>query len=67
MRKLKKWLIDNFLPLWAKETVLSENKKLTAENFALKQKLKEQESYIRGMEQGQRAVRKIYITGEVKK
>lgn len=28
MKRIKNWLINNFLPLWAKETVLADNRKL---------------------------------------
>ena len=67
MKRIKNWLYGKFLPMWAKETVLNENKELTAENFQLKQKIKENEAYIRGLEQGMRSLRKINIYGEVKR
>ncbi len=37
---MKKWLIENFLPRWAKETVLADNRKL-------KRKVKKLEDEIR--------------------
>lgn len=49
---MKKWLVDNFLPLWAKETVLFDNRRLKAENKRLKQKNKEMLAYIRGIQDG---------------
>lgn len=55
---MRKWLTENFLPLWAKETVLRDNKLLRAENEALRQKLGELESYIRGIHRGLRGGRK---------
>lgn len=66
MKKFKKWLIDNFLPMWAKQTILEENKRLMEENELLKQKIREQQCFINGMERGQKAVRRIYITGGAK-
>lgn len=46
---MRKWLTENFLPLWAKETVLRDNRNLRAENEALRQKICEMESYIQGI------------------
>ena len=43
---MRKWLTENFLPMWAKETVLRDNKNLRIENEALRQKVNELESYI---------------------
>ena len=37
---MKRWLINNFLPLWAKETVLADNARLKKENERLKAKYK---------------------------
>lgn len=51
---MRKWLTDRFLPLWAKETVLRENRQLTAENAALRQQIRELESCIRGIRLGMR-------------
>lgn len=55
---MRKWLTENFLPLWAKETVLRDNKLLRAENEVLRQKVSELESYIRGVHLGLRGRRK---------
>lgn len=54
---MKNWMIRHFLPMWAKETVLSDNRSLRLENRKLKQLLREREAYIRGLERGLRAVR----------
>ena len=58
---MKKWLIERFLPLWAKETVLRENRQLKQENERLTQKVKQQEAYIQGMQTGLRAGKRISI------
>jgi hypothetical protein len=55
---LKTWLTERFLPLWAKETVLRDNKNLKAENIALRQKIRELENYIQGIHLGLRGRRK---------
>lgn len=68
MKKIKNWLLDRFLPMWAKETVFQELKHTKAENEALRQKVAELESYIHGMHTGIKSQRRIVInTGEVKK
>ena len=54
---LRKWLTENFLPLWAKETVLRDNRNLRAENEMLRQKVNELESYIQGIHLGLRGRR----------
>ena len=54
---MRKWLIQNFLPMWAKETVLRDNKLLRAENEVLRQKISELESYIQGIHLGLRGRR----------
>lgn len=55
---MRKWLTDHFLPLWAKETVLRDNRLLRAENEALRQKVSDLEHYIRGLHRGLRGRRK---------
>lgn len=49
---MKKWLINNFLPLWAKETVLADNQKLKKQNAGLKAENEILLSYIAGLETG---------------
>ena len=55
---MKKWFLETFLPMWAKETVLRDNKNLKAENELLRQKLRELENYIQGIHMGLRGRRK---------
>ena len=47
---MKKWLINNFLPLWAKETVLAENRTLKKRNQMLEQEMSVLKAKIYGME-----------------
>ena len=54
---MKKWLINRFLPIWAKETVLRDNRLLREENEILWQKNRELERYIQGIRLGMRHAR----------
>ena len=54
---MKDWLQNRFLPMWAKETVLWDNRRLERENVKLQQKIEQLEAYLRGMQMGLRAVR----------
>ncbi|MBQ6852385.1 MAG: hypothetical protein IJO04_05085 [Oscillospiraceae bacterium] len=68
IRKFKKWLLEHFLPMWAKETVLADNRRLLEEVKDLRQQLERKDAYIAGLEVGIRAQRRIIInTGEGKK
>ncbi len=58
---MKKWLQDRFLPMWAKETLLWDNRRLERENEELQQKVRELESYIDGLQVGLRANKRISI------
>lgn len=68
IQKFKNWLFTRFLPMWAKESVFAEHKKLQAENERLLIQLAEKEAYIEGLHAGMKHQRRIIInTGEVKK
>ena len=58
---MKKWLIDRFLPMWAKETVLAENRRLQKEIRQLQQDNENLRAYIRGLEAGIRAGKKVTV------
>jgi cell division protein FtsB len=47
---MKKWLTNNFLPMWAKETVLAENKTLQKRNRQLEQEIAVLKAKLYGME-----------------
>ena len=64
---MKKWLLERFLPMWAKETVLSDNRQLKRENRRLRQENEQLTSYIRGLEAGIRAGKRVCVyTGGTK-
>ena len=68
IRKIKKWFWEHFLPLWAKETLFADYRRLQEENEKLLFQLAEKDAYIEGMQVGIKAIRRIVIhTGEVKK
>jgi hypothetical protein len=68
MKKIRAWLFGRFLPLWAKETLLRENRELKEENERLLFQLAEKDAYISGLQAGIRSLRKIVVNaGEVKK
>ena len=67
MRKFKSWLINQFLPAWAKETIYRENESLKAENSRLRANIDRLNAYIGGLENGMRVQRRISIRNEVKK
>lgn len=52
---MKKWLVNRYLPMWAKQTVLQENKQLKRENARLEGEVKEMTAYIAGIHNGLRA------------
>lgn len=58
---MKKWLIDRFLPMWAKETVLTDNRRMRRQIRLLEQENKQMKAYIQGLEMGIRAGKKIAI------
>lgn len=58
---MKKWLIEGFLPMWAKQTVLEDNRQLSRELRALRAENRELRAYIQGLEKGIRAGKKVQI------
>ena len=61
MKKIKEWLISRFLPLWAKETVLADNRKLKQKVDRLEEEIARLRAYIDGMSAGVRSIRRITI------
>ena len=58
IRKIKQWLYGRFLPMWAKETVLADNRNLQRKVEKLEQKNRELEAYIDGLQTGIRGMRR---------
>ncbi len=61
IRKIKQWFFDRFLPMWAKETLLAECRRLQKECDDLQKQLAVKNAYIAGMDYGTRALRRIII------
>ena len=65
MKRFKTWLYDRFLPIWAKETLMEDNKRLLNANQELSQEIQRLQAYIDGLERGIKAQRKTVINNEV--
>lgn len=66
MRRFKKWLLEKFLPAWAKDSVYEDNKRLLVQLERQAQEMRELNAYIDGLETALRSMRRIVITNEVK-
>lgn len=58
MKRLKNWLICRVLPIWAREELLAQIKRLEGENARLQGELQRQRAYIAGLETGMRLSRR---------
>ena len=68
MRKIKKWLIERILPIWARAELEAEIERLKERNHKLQMLNAQLNAYIDGLETGVKNQRKIAIyTVEVKK
>jgi hypothetical protein len=68
MMKIKRWLIERILPVWAREALMAEIERLKESNQQLTAECDRLNAYIEGLETGIRAQRRIIINnGEVKK
>ena len=63
MKKIKRWLTERFLPVYLKEELTKENKRLEAENEKLRTHIRELNAYADGLEYGLRNQRKFVING----
>lgn len=55
---MKKWLLEHFLPMWAKKTVFADCRRLVRDNQRLAERLRELEAYTRGLEKGMRSAKR---------
>lgn len=66
MRKLKTWLLERFLPAWAKDSVYRENAALKARIASLEAEKRELEAYIDGVGDTMRILRRgIHINNTI--
>ena len=61
LKKIKRWLWNRFLPMWAKETLLKENQSLRLQVAELQEKLDAKDAYIQGLMVGIKSQRRIVI------
>ena len=61
MSKFKKWLVEKYLPAYAKETILEDNKKLQRAVESQQQTIAELRAYIEGLESANKIARRIVI------
>ncbi len=62
---MKRWLVERFLPMWAKQTVLRDNRTLRRENRRLRRELDSLRAYARGLEKGLRAAGRRETVGNL--
>lgn len=62
---MKRWLLEHFLPMWAKESVLRDNRAMRRQLRELEKQLQIQKAYIRGLESGLKAAKKMQKGGNV--
>ena len=60
---MKKWFLEEFLPMWAKETVFADNRALRRENRELRQENRELKAYLQGLRCGLRGMRRSLEQG----
>ena len=61
IQRIRQWLIDRFLPVWAKESVVKENESLRQRLAEKETEIERLKAYIEGLETGIRSQRKIVI------
>lgn len=66
MRKFKTWLMERFLPAWAKDSVYQENQILREKLADRDREIGELTAYIDGMEAALRSMRRIVVQNEVR-
>ena len=55
---MKKWFLERFLPMWAKQTVLKDNRRMARQLRQLQQENENLKHYINGIHKGLRADRR---------
>ncbi len=66
MRRFRAWLLERFLPAWAKAGVYEENRALKVQLEQQEQKIRELNAYIDGLETGLRSLRRVVFKNEVR-
>lgn len=66
MRHVRKWLLERFLPAWAKDSVYRENRALWDKLERQERDIRELNAYIDGLETALRSMRRIVIQNGAK-
>lgn len=66
MSKIKQWLLERFMPAWAKDSVYRENAVLRDKLDRQAQEIRELNAYIDGLETALRVMRRIVVQNEVR-
>ena len=61
IKKFKRWLIEKFLPVYAKQELLEAYEKEKVHNAELEREIERLNAYIDGLEAGYNALRRIVI------
>lgn len=61
MKRLKGWLCRRFLPEWARESLVEENKRLQGQVAEARAEIAKLNAYLDGLEAGLRSQRRIVI------
>ena len=63
MKKLRKWLLERFLPAWAKDSVCRENQALREKLTQREQEIRELNAFLDGVETALRKQRLVIQMG----
>jgi hypothetical protein len=63
MKKIKAWLVDQFLPAYCRDDLLAQNARLLAANAEQKQEIERLQAYIDGLHTAIRRQPRIVIYG----
>lgn len=66
MKRFKRWLIDNFLPVYLKRELMQENEKLRNELQEKQTHIRELNAYIEGLELAIRSQRRITVNNHMR-
>ncbi len=61
MGRFRKWLVNQFLPTWARESLYREIQRLEKENRVLREKNRLLNAYVDGMEAAMKAQKRVVI------
>lgn len=61
MKRLKRWLSERVLPVWARQELLRQIRSLEEENERLRSVVALKEEYIDGLKWGVRALRRVVV------